>query len=255
MGNEMLSALKQASIALGVYKPARALHRILHPSQRREFLGHRAQLSEFIRPGDLAFDVGANIGNRTEIMLSLGGSVVAFEPQPICAREVRARGNSRLTVIESAVGSSVGRATLHLKQSNVQASLVQDWQGGPDIGAISVPVTTLDAAIAQYGKPVFCKIDVEGFEAEVIKGLSEPLPAISFEYHCHDAGVAKVRQVFSLLSKIGRYEANLIGLENSRWLLPRWLVADDFVSAFPACASTCFWGDIFVRSIDGQGKR
>jgi hypothetical protein len=90
---------KKLSISLGIYRPARALHGLLLGDKNKS--DHKTLLSEFIRPGDLAFDVGANIGDRTDLMLSLGANVVAFEPQPICAREVRARGSAkRLTVVE-----------------------------------------------------------------------------------------------------------------------------------------------------------
>jgi FkbM family methyltransferase len=248
----MLSVIKQASISLGVYKPARALHRILNPSQRRNFREHRALLSQFINPGDLVFDIGANIGIRTEIMLSLGARVIAFEPQPICAREVRARGNNRLIVVEKAVGATIGTAILHLKRNSVQATLLQDWQGGPDAGTLTVPLTTLDAEMKQLGKPLFCKIDVEGFEAEVMGGLTTPISSLSFEYHCDEHGVAKVRDIFSRLSEIGHYDVNLIGQEDNKWLLPSWISANDFISTFPACASPYYWGDIFVRLTTGS---
>ena len=132
-----LSAIKQVSISLGLYKPARALHRALFPSERQKFATHRALLSTFIQPGDLAFDVGANLGVRSEIMLSIGAQVVAFEPQPVCARETRARGNNRLTVVEKAVGAVEGTADLHLKAGSGQASLLPNWQGGPEIGVLT----------------------------------------------------------------------------------------------------------------------
>ena len=45
-----------------------------------------------------------------------------------------------------------------------------------------VPVTTLDALIDRYGLPAFCKIDVEGFEEAVVRGLSRPIPSVSFEF-------------------------------------------------------------------------
>jgi FkbM family methyltransferase len=245
----MLSVLKQASISLGVYKPARALHRVFKPSERRDFREHCALLSDFIKQGDLVFDVGANIGVRTEIMLALGARVVAFEPQPACAREVNARGNSSLTVVESAVGASIGEAKLHLKRANVQASLLDDWQGGPNIGTLTVPVTTLDAAISKFGEPVFCKIDVEGFEAQVMAGLSRPIRSLSFEYHCDDPGVSKLRDIFNRLEELGRYEVNLIGQEDNNWILPNWLPSSEFLSRFPSCASPHFWGDVFVRRL------
>ena len=47
---------------------------------------------------------------------------------------------------------------------------------------MDVEVTTLDRLIAIYGAPTFCKIDVEGSELQVLEGLTEALPALSFEF-------------------------------------------------------------------------
>jgi FkbM family methyltransferase len=243
----MLSTIKQTAISLGLYKPARALFRAIDSSQRRHFRQQRAFLAQFVQPGSLAFDVGANIGTRSEIMLSLGARVIAFEPQPICARETRARGNRLLTVIEKAVGESSGFADLHLKKSDVQASLLNDWQGGPATGTLRVAVTTLDEEIKQFGLPNFCKIDVEGFEPQVVRGLSSAIPALSFEYHCDEISIAMVRSVLARLAELGTYEINLVGYENTSWLSPQWLSVPRFIESFPQIAGDNFWGDCFAR--------
>ena len=73
-----LAAAKQISISLGLYRPARALHRLIFRDPNRR--DHLAILSEFLKPGCLVFDVGAYVGERTDLMLSLGARVVAFEP-------------------------------------------------------------------------------------------------------------------------------------------------------------------------------
>jgi FkbM family methyltransferase len=242
----MLGTIKQASISLGLYKTARTLHRSFFRSERRHFLTNRALYAQFVRPGDLVFDVGANIGARTEIFLSLGAAVVAFEPQPKCAREIKARGNSKLVVVEKALGSDGGFAELHLKTVTTSASLLPDWQG-EKVGVLKVPVTTLDSAIKEFGQPSFCKIDVEGFELEVLKGLSTSIDTISIEYQCDHRGIEKIRACFGELSRMGELSVNITGQEDNKLLLPRWLPSWEFVKGFPACAGPNFYGDVFVR--------
>src|SRR5205807_6868312 len=114
----VLSFAKELTISTGLYRPARALRRLLHTPARQHFRSYRALLEQFVRNGDLAFDVGANVGNRTQILLSLGASVVAFEPQPMCAREIFALRDKHLRVVRKAVGEREGTAQLHLKSDN-----------------------------------------------------------------------------------------------------------------------------------------
>ena len=241
---------KKLSISAGLYKPARGVYRALNSSARRHFRAHRKLLSQFVKPGDLAFDVGANIGNRTELLLSLGASVVAFEPQPNCAREIMALRDKRLMVVQKAVGESEGTAQLHLKADNVLASLVPSYRGSDDVGAIMVDITTLDKAIEKFGLPAFCKIDVEGFELQVLRGLSHQIPAISLEYRCDQDGIEQVRKCLDALSKLGSYNVNLIAQEDARLLLSNWLTVPDFIRSFPDCAMGKFWGDLFVKAAD-----
>jgi FkbM family methyltransferase len=243
-----LAAAKQISLSLGLYRPARALHRLIFRDPNRR--DHLASLSEFIKPGCLAFDVGAYVGERTDLMLSLGARVVAFEPQPFLAREVRARASAkRLTVVETAVGAQIGSADLFLTQNTGGASLNSDWYRTEDYGKITVPVTTLDTEIAKFGTPDFCKIDVEGFEVEVLKGLSSPIKALSIEFQCDERGVAKIAQCVDMLSKFATYEFNLVGTEEGKWLSPHWMSKAEFLSSFPACAKSHFYGDVFMRAV------
>jgi FkbM family methyltransferase len=238
-----LALAKRISISLGLYRPARSVHTFLF--HKKSYDAYRKIFSEFVGQGDLVFDVGANTGDVTDCMLSIGAKVVAFEPQPACAMELRLRG-ANLRVVEKAVGSAIGFAEMYLKSEKTHASLVYGYHSGPDLGKIHVPVTTLDAAITEYGRPIFCKIDVEGFETEVLKGLSIPIN-LNFEYHTHERGVEQVRECIEILCCLGNPQFNLIGEATGNWLLSEWKSPAEFVRQFPACSGPYTWGDVFVR--------
>ncbi|SRR5229473_1069890 len=242
------SRTKQLSISLGLYKPARLLHRMISAPERKRYFAYRCLYSNLFQCDDRVFDVGANIGNMTQIMLSLGAKVVAFEPQPACVKEIVARDNGKLTVVGKAMGSEFGTASLHLKSSTAIASLVPDW-GGETSGLLTVPLITLDLAIEEFGEPAFCKIDVEGFEHEVLKGLSRPLKGMSLEYHCDERGISTIRSCVKRLLQLGEYKVNFTAYEDGELVLPQWMGAREFLKVFPERLGPIAYGDLFFRKI------
>ena len=154
-----------------------------------------ALYARFIKPGDLVFDVGAHIGHRTASFLRLGARVVAVEPQREAARFIRLLYGLRgkVTVVQAICGRQVGTATLHVNADNPLVSTASDafiasaqgadgWREQRWDERVTSPMTTVDALRAQHGAPAFIKIDVEGFEADVLAGLNEAPPALSFEF-------------------------------------------------------------------------
>ena len=217
--------------------------------------------AQFVRPGDLCFDIGAHVGNRVRALSRLGARVVALEPQPQCMRLLRRwyGHHPDIELIEQAVGAAPGTRTLFVSERTpTVTTLSQNWitavGATPGFAGVrwdrSIPVcvNTLDGLIARYGEPAFCKIDVEGTELDVLRGLSHPLKALSFEYipAATDIAVACVDR----LGELGPYEYNwspgeLPRLRSSTWLGPTQMA--NLLQGMPVRERS---GDVYARRLD-----
>lgn len=250
------TAIKQLAIGSHVYPLARWLKRRLRP---QELVAHRQQVQlyrELIPAGSLCFDVGANVGSVTEALLMAGMQVIAFEPNPEVLPELRARCGRKTnwTLIVAALGSQADIATLYARKSDGQSSLLKDWEG-EIIATYNVPVISMDAAIHKFGVPFYCKIDVEGYELEVLRGMSSPTRLLSFEFHLTEADVAKTLTCLQALEQLGYQAVNLTGPESSQLLLAEWRALAGFREWFPQQIKQLvppsrygqIYGDIWVR--------
>lgn len=186
-----------------------------------------ALYAKFLKRGDLAFDIGAHVGDRTSSFRRLGARVVALEPQPGPARAMQLihGRDPDVTLIAAACGDREGSIPLRINSLNPTVSTASAAFIGAARGAggwesqvwdreIIVPCTRLDTLVQRHGRPAFVKIDVEGFEAHVLAGLTHALPAISFEFTTIQRDVAEA--CLALLETLGRYRFNLALGESQR---------------------------------------
>jgi FkbM family methyltransferase len=169
-----------------------------------------AVVRSLLRPGDLAIDVGANVGVITLDMASIVGSrgrVVSFEPIPdlfaLLTRSIAANAFDNVLAMNCALSSTAGTGTMKVANANYGVASLDES------GEMSCEIRRLDDVILEkeLQRPRLMKIDVEGHEEEVLRGaplmLKERRPEfIVFESH-RDHGPFWLRGEVRLLQEAG----------------------------------------------------
>ncbi|MFW6309458.1 MAG: FkbM family methyltransferase [Prolixibacteraceae bacterium] len=198
----------------------------------------RAFYLQFLKPGDLYFDVGANYGNRIEPLMGEGITIIAVEPQVPCVKYLRRKFKNNITVIPCGLAEKKGIRKLYISNASPLSSFSIEWinatrQSGR-FGKYKwhkeqpTEMETLDNLIKKYGKPQFIKIDVEGYEYEVLKGLSQPVSMLSFEYTIPE----RKQSIVDCIERVTRLANNKKVLfnysagETMEWAMDEWVNPD-----------------------------
>jgi FkbM family methyltransferase len=185
----------------------------------------------------LIFDVGANRGQRTEVFVRLGARVVAIEPDETNQRLLARKFKSRpVAVVGKAASDGVGAVTLRVAHpgsglNTLSEKWVRTLRDNPGKlgahveyeGSRTVQTTTLALLIEAHGTPRYIKIDVEGHEPGVLRGLAAAVPFVSFEAILPEfrPEAAECIEILGRLSPRGRFnysEDCHKGLALGEWL-------------------------------------
>ena len=179
-------------------------------------------IARLLGPGQTAVDVGANVGTHSIMMsrrVGPAGRVVAFEPVPATAWLMRE--NLVLNRVENvelacaAVSDAAGTIEMNLFDQRYSAWNSRgrpSFDGIVPVQTVQVPAVNLDAAMRERGieQIDYLKIDVEGFEIDVLTGARELLSAgavicLSFEVSAVPLGASghTAEEVFELLAALG----------------------------------------------------
>lgn len=209
--------------------------------------------SQFIQQGALCFDIGAHRGSKTDLFLGLGARVVCVEPQPRCVQILteKYQGHPGVAIVPKGLAAAAGVRPIHVcEAADTISTFSARWQTGRFRtyrwdSSVDVPVTTLDELIAEFGSPLFCKIDVEGSETEVIRGLSTAVPVMAFEFTSEF--IRDATDCVRHLQALGYSEFNYTRGESFGLSSPAWMDAPRLFQELSWDRDPLAWGDIYAR--------
>lgn len=188
--------------------------------------------SNFVGKGDLVFDIGPHQGEYSAVFLKMGAKVLAVEPRPTFQNMLNQLfdGNQRFMLHNAAVGGKANMIPMPEDRiTPVIAALPyadeqQYWQHvmtSSNTKTIDVQIVTLDELVRLYGLPSFCKINIGGFGAEVIRGLSQPIPVLAVDFASYN--LERIAEVIRQLQNVDKYEFNwakegAFKLEQTIWM-------------------------------------
>ena len=173
-----------------------------------------------LKPGDVAIDCGANVGDISERLLASGADVIAFDPEPWAVEKLRARfeGAARFELLNVAVGTEDGEIQMfragNFDDNEKNASVKSTIIGGgrmidyDDDAAVTIKqidfVAFLKNLIRERGEIAFLKMDIEGAELELLKAMDEADLFASIRCtvaETHESKFRELRPAFAALRK------------------------------------------------------
>jgi len=240
-------------------------------NERREEIEFYRNALKGFRKGDLIFDVGANHGQKTDVFLRLGAKVVAVDPDETNQEALKQKFlkyrliKKPVVVIGKAVSDRDAVETMWIDEpGSAKNTLSQKWvetlrADGSRFGKTldfgqkkPIQTITLEGLMKTYGLPFFVKIDVEGYEPCVLRGLQRSVPYLSFEVNLPEFKPEGFQCIESLavLDNSGKFNYTV---DCRRGLaLDRWLGVKEFEPVFERCFEKSI--EVFWRTGEPGGS-
>lgn len=206
---------------------------------------------KLIDKNNLCFDVGANLGIKSKLFLSLGAKVIAFEPQTKCHETLQKIRHRNFKLNKIAIGSKNGELDLHVGNHIEIATLSNKFktyftsENSYWDKKETVKVVTLNSQIEKYGIPDFCKIDAEGYEYEILINLKYKIPIIEFEFT--GGFIEETILCISKIQTLGDYTFNYVLNEKIKLSSKKWMSAKEITTQLNAMNTKNLHGNIFAK--------
>lgn len=208
--------------------------------------------SNLIQENQLCFDIGANVGKKSKLFLKIGARVIAFEPQKECLTNLAKikKSNKRFEFYPVAIDSKDGTKELQLSNYSEIATLSDSFvslygeKGVNWLNRQLVKTISINTAIEKYGLPHFCKIDIEGYEFEVLSNLKYNIPLIEFEVVAGFKEKA-INTIIALNNEFASYNYTLN--EQPFFQLSAWVDINKISSIITKLPDNRFHANIFIK--------
>jgi FkbM family methyltransferase len=209
----------------------------------------------FFAPGDIYFDVGAHKGDKADYFLQKGYECVLVEPQPNLVEHLRQKYQDQplAHIVPKGLGKEIDILEMSISSTEpVLSTFSEDWKLGRFINTVwdqkkDIQITTLDILIKKYGNPRYLKIDVEGHELEVLRGLSSKVGILSIEFTAEY--ISNTFKCISYLDALGYTKFNISLGESSSFALDHFIGKEKIIAILSDNAKQhpLLWGDVYAN--------
>lgn len=159
----------------------------------------------------LCFDIGANVGIKTEKLVEKFDKVIAFEPNPKLVSFLNEKFSDKNVVVDSrAISNKNGIQKFMISDYDNLSTLSKKWVTESRFTnfyswdtSIKVTTLTLNDAIIEYGSPNFVKIDVEGYECEILESFDKLISNCTFCFEYVEENKYRIKKTINHLNRIG----------------------------------------------------